>query len=78
MLRKQRANKKALSEQLREWCEQFGPGAITHLQKQTGLTFATIARIRDGKAAATPATAKLIEKHTNGRVSAAALLGVAA
>lgn len=65
------------TEQLRAWAERFGKGAITHLARETGLTFAAVSRIVKGLAQPSPENAKAIERATRSEVSAAALLGVA-
>lgn len=76
--RKRDREKERLGAPLRAWCKAYGPGALTHLHKETGLTFAAISRIRDGVSAAKPSTARLIEAATRGSVRAAALLGLEA
>lgn len=64
------------TEGLRRWRDRFGLGAITHLEHETGLTFAAVSRIVRGKAQATTETAQAIERATGGDVKASEILGV--
>lgn len=66
------------TEELRQWVAQRGRGAMTVLQKRTGLTFAAVSRLVKGKAAPSPRSAVLLEKATDGDVSAARMLGLSA
>lgn len=66
------------TEELRRWVERRGRGAMTVLQKRTGLTFAAVSRLVKGKAAPSPRSARLLEKATDGDVSAARMLGLSA
>lgn len=62
--------------ELRAWAQGRGRGAVTLLQKRTGLTFAAVSRLVKGQAAPSPRSAVLLERATDGAVSAASLLGL--
>jgi hypoxanthine-guanine phosphoribosyltransferase len=64
------------TEELRRWVERRGRGAMTVLQKRTGLTFAAVSRLVKRKAAPSPRCAVLLEKATNDDVSTAQMLNL--
>jgi hypothetical protein len=62
---------------LQEYFEREGRGSRQRLATATGLRYATILDIANGKNVPRASTAKTIEAATAGAVSAAELLGVA-
>lgn len=61
---------------LQEWLEREGTGAKTRLQRATGLRWQTVHELAEGRVKQPrPETARKIEDATEGKVSAAELLG---
>lgn len=59
--------KKQRPQTLRQWCDEYGDGAISQLQRETGLAYTTVWRAVHAQKI-TPATAKRICAATGGRV----------
>lgn len=54
---------------LKEWVRRQGTGAISRLQRETGLAYSTIFRAAHDRKPVRFATAKLLSEATNGAVS---------